>query len=66
MKKEMTGKEVLELVLSQNGTLTQDQYLDIYDNSPTLQVVYYDEDGEFAFELVFTDKQESILCNVIV
>lgn len=62
----MNTQEILELVLSQNGTLTQEQYIDIYDNSPTLQSVYYNEIGDYQFELIFKDKVEPVLCNVTV
>ena len=60
----MNANEVLNLVMSQNGMLTQEQYLDIYDNSPTLASVFLNEDEEYKFELVFNDKEEPILCNV--
>ena len=63
--KNMTTQDIMDLVFSQNGTLTQSQYVDIYDNSPTLKSVFYEEDGKYQFELVFEDKEESILCNVI-
>ena len=66
MKINMTTQEILDLIFSQNGILTQEQYLNIYDNIPTLKSVYYDEDEDYQFELVFIDKEESILCNVIV
>ena len=62
----MNSQEVLNLVFAQNGILTQEQYLNIYDHSPTLQSVFYDEEAEYQFELIFSDKEESILCNVIV
>ena len=62
----MNSQEVLNLVLSQNGTLTQEQYINIYDNSPTLSGVFINENNEYEYELVFSDKEESILCNVIV
>lgn len=62
----MNTQEILELVLSQNGMLTQEQYIDIYDNSPTLQSVYYNEIGDYQFELIFNDKVEPVLCNVTV
>ena len=60
----MNANEVLNLVMSQNGMLTQEQYIDIYDNSPTLASVFLNEDEEYKFELVFNDKVEPILCNV--
>lgn len=66
MKHNMTTQEILDLVFSQNGNLTQEQYLNIYDNTPTLKTVFYEEDNEYQFELVFTDKGEPILCNVVV
>lgn len=62
----MNSKDVLNLVLSQNGVLTQDQYIDIYDNSPTLTTVFLNEGEEYPYELVFNDKKESVLCNVIL
>ena len=62
----MNSQEVLNLVLSQNGVLTQEQYINIYDNSPTLTTVFLNEGEEYLYELVFNDKEESILCNVIL
>ena len=62
----MNANEVLNLVMSQNGILTQEQYIDIYDNSSTLTSVFLNEDEEYKFELVFNDKVEPILCNVIL
>ena len=61
----MKTEDVLNLVFSQNGELTQEQYLEIYDNSPTLSCVYLNEGSEYEYELVFEDKAESILCNVV-
>lgn len=62
----MNANEVLNLVMSQNGILTQEQYIDIYDYSPTLTSVFLNEDEEYKFELLFSDKEEPILCNVIL
>lgn len=62
----MNSQEVLNLVFSQNGVLTQEQYINIYDNSPTLTTVFLNEGEEYPYELVFNDKEESILCNVIL
>ena len=61
----MSSLEVLNLVFSQNGVLTQEQYMDIYDNSPTLSCVFLNEGEKYEYELVFEDKKESILCNVV-
>ena len=61
----MKTEEILDLVLSQNGELTQSQYLEIYDNSPTLVCVYLNEGAEYEYELIFEDKIEPILCNVV-
>ena len=41
----MSSSEVLNLVLSQNGVLTQEQYMDIYDHSPALSCVFLNEGG---------------------
>ena len=62
----MSSSEVLDLVFSQNGVLTQEQYIDIYDHSPTLSCVFLNEVEEYEYELVFSDKIEPILCNVIL
>ena len=62
----MTGKNVLDLVTSQNGKLTQDQYLCIFEHSPNLVTVFYDENGEYEFELVFDDIEDTVFCNVVV
>lgn len=62
----MSSQQVLNLVFAQNGYLTLSQYVDIYDNSPTLQCIFFDEYAEYKFEFVFTDKEESILCNVVI
>ena len=62
----MSSLEVLNLVFSQNGVLTQEQYLDIYDHSPTLTSVFLNDGGEYEYELMFSDKTEPILCNVIL
>ena len=61
----MSSSEVLDLVFSQNGVLTQEQYIDIYDHSPTLSCVFLNDEGKYEYELVFEDKKESILCNVV-
>lgn len=61
----MSSLEVLNLVFSQNGVLTQEQYMDIYDNSPTLSCVFLNDEETYEYELVFEDKKESILCNVV-
>ena len=62
----MTGKNVLDLVSSQGGKLTQDQYLCIFEYSPNLVTVFYDENGEYEFELVFDDIEDTVFCNVVV
>jgi hypothetical protein len=62
----MGSQEILELVLFQNGFLTQEQYIDIYDNSPTLECVFINENSEYEYELIFSDKYEPILCNVVL
>lgn len=62
----MGSQEVLDLIFSQNGFLTQEQYLNIYDHSPTLECVFINEGAEYEYELVFNDKFEPILCNVVL
>lgn len=60
----MYSQEILNLVILQNGTLSLSQYIDIYDNTPQLQCVLYDEVSEYQYELWLTDKEEPIYFNV--
>ena len=60
------SQDIKKLIQLQNGKLTQEQYLDIYEHSLILNKVYYDECAEYVFELTFKDDSESILCDVVV
>lgn len=60
----MYSHEILNLIMSQNGTLSLSQYLEIYDNTPQLQCVFYDDMSEYQYELWLKDKEESVYFNI--
>ena len=60
----MYSHEILNLIMSQNGTLSLSQYLEIYDNTPQLQCVLYDDTSEYQYELWLKDKKESVYFNI--
>ena len=60
----MASYEFLNLVFSQQGVVTIEQFIQVYDYSPTLLSIMYDEDREYQYEFWFSDKTEPIFCNI--
>lgn len=60
----MASYDFLNLVFSQQGVITVDQFIQVYDYSPTLLSIMYDEDREYQYEFWFSDKIEPIFCNI--
>lgn len=57
--------EIINLINSQQGKLTKEQYNQIYDYSPQLKTVFYDEKIGYKYQLIFDDKVEPVLFNLI-
>ena len=60
----MYSNEILNLIMLQNGVLSASQYVYIYDNTPQLQCIVYDDMSEYKYEMWLIDKKEPIYFNI--
>lgn len=60
----MYTAEVERMIFENNGELTIEQFLDIYDNSPQLQACLYDDNAKYHYEFWFYDKKEPLFFNI--
>lgn len=60
--------EIINLINSQQGKLTIEQYNHIYDTSPQLENAFLDMENVrsgYKFSMLFRDKEEPVLFNLM-